>query len=61
MMNAGEKVREFRAKKGMTQGDFAKYAGISTPTVQKIEKGIDVSLLIASKIAKALGVEFQSL
>lgn len=44
----GDALRERRLRKGITQDELAKLVGVSTPTIQKLEKGRGaLQLLIA--------------
>ena len=40
MMKIHENIRKKRKEKGMTQEELASYLGISTPAVNKWEKGV---------------------
>lgn len=56
----GQRLREIRLKKGMTQADVASKAGISANHYATIERGetvASVSLLNFRKILDALGVK----
>ena len=56
----GQRLREIRLKKDMTQADVAKRAGISTNHYATIERGetiASISLLNLKKILDALGVQ----
>lgn len=63
MMNIGEKVREIRTNKGMTQKAVAEAASLSTTFITLLEGGkyqdIETRTLIA--LAKALEVEISDL
>ncbi len=53
----GQRIRQFRKEKGLTQTELAGNLGKSLRVVQKYEKGqIDLSLSAISDIAKALDV-----
>ncbi len=53
----GQRIRQFRKEKGLTQTELAENLGKSLRVVQKYEKGqIDLSLSVISDIAKALDV-----
>ena len=50
-----------RIKKGMERSDLAKSVGLSTAQIFYIEKGKATTARSASKIAKALNLEFDDL
>lgn len=54
----GEKIKELRLKKLMSQDDLAKAAGVSRVTISSIERGRrnSFSTSTLNKIGKALGV-----
>ena len=53
----GKTVRSYREKSGISQEDFADKAGIHRTYVSSIELGkVQVSIVIAQKLAIALGV-----
>jgi len=53
----GNKVREIRLQKKMSQGDVAKILGVHRSYISGIERGTrNPSLITIGKIAKALGV-----
>lgn len=61
-MNLGEVIRTYRRKKQMTQEDMARCLGVTTPAVNKWEKGVsfpDISLL--APIARLLGISTDTL
>ncbi len=54
------RVKEFRAKKKMTQEEFAGKLGVSRQTVIAIENGkYDPSLPLAFKISRVLGKKIE--
>jgi len=55
-MNVGERVRQARKEKGMTQGELASKVGIRQPTLSELEKGDSNSTGHIAKLAAALGV-----
>jgi transcriptional regulator with XRE-family HTH domain len=55
-MNIGERVRQARLEKRMTQGDLAAKVGIRQPTLSELEKGDSNSTSHIAKLAAALGV-----
>lgn len=55
-------IREKRKEKGLTQEQVADYLGVSTPAVNKWEKGVtfpDITLL--SSLARLLGIDLNTL
>jgi len=56
------KVREFRVKKGLTQEELAKRAGVRRETIVFLEQGkYSPSLKLALNIAQELGVPISKL
>lgn len=49
-------VREARVARGWSQEDLAEEAGLSRPSIARIERGDDVSTATLSKIAIVLGL-----
>ncbi|TVZ54809.1 uncharacterized protein DUF4870 [Lutibacter sp. Hel_I_33_5] len=50
------KLLKYREKLNLTQGELAEKAGVSTRTIQRIEKGIEPKGHTLKVLAKALGV-----
>ena len=58
----GERVRELRKERGLSQEELALEAGLDRTYVGGIERGErNVSLINIGRLAKALGVSFQQL
>jgi transcriptional regulator with XRE-family HTH domain len=58
----GNTVRHFRKKKGVSQEDLAEAAGLHRTYVGMIERGEkNITVLSATRIAKALGVSLSAL
>ena len=54
------KIKEFRARHGLTQEDLARKVGVRRETIVFLEKGkYNPSLLLAHKIARVLKVEIE--
>lgn len=53
------KIHETRASRGWTQNELAGRAGISRPTVARIERGDDVSTATLEKVALALELKIE--
>ena len=51
-----DRIQEARAAHGWTQAVLAEQAGVSRPTVARIERGDDVSTATLAKVAAALGL-----
>lgn len=49
-------VRQARLDHGWSQGELAEHAGVSRPTVARIEGGRDVSMRMLTMVASALGL-----
>ena len=57
----GSTVRQLREEQGINQEDFAAMAGIHRTYVSSIELGkVQVSIVIAQKLATALGVKLSA-
>lgn len=58
----GNSVRHFRKKMGLSQEDLAEAAGLHRTYVGMIERGEkNITVLSATRIAKALGVSLSAL
>ena len=53
-MNIAEKITEYRAKHGISQGAMAFRVGVSYPTLNKAENGKKIGKLSAEKIKRFL-------
>jgi uncharacterized Tic20 family protein len=61
-MTTGERIKELRLKRGITQEDLAAKTEISVRTIQRIENGeVDPRAYTLQTIATALEVDFQAL
>lgn len=56
MVELGQQIRAARASRGWSQSVLAEAAGVSRPSVARIEAGEDVSTGTLSKIVEALGL-----
>lgn len=54
-------VLDYRAKHNLSASEFAKLAGVTLPTVLKIERGEKPSRLVVAKVANALGMSYGEL
>jgi len=59
-MNTQERIKQYRKKKNLSQSQIAKEIGISQAAYAKIESGVteNMTLVVATGIAKALGEDF---
>lgn len=58
----GNRIREYRKKRGFSQEILAEKSGVSTNTISRIEGGqMAMSVGILQKIVKALGVDANTL
>ncbi len=58
----GQKLKDFRLKKNLTQIEIAEKAEINSNYYAKVERGeVKVSMELASKIAKVLGVKLEDI
>ena len=57
----GRQIRQLRLKRGMTQGELAKRAGLSWIYIAKLEGGdrVSPSLPALERIARALGAKLR--
>lgn len=53
-MNLGGQIRKARHEQGLTQAGLAEKAGVSRPSIARIESGEDVSTATLEKVAAAL-------
>lgn len=56
-MSIGQQIRKARNKQGLTQTELAAKAGVSRPTVARVELGVAISIATLEKIAYALGLD----
>lgn len=55
----GETIREARRSKGWSQAELGHKAGVSRPTVARVEANSDVTTATIVKVAGALGLTLQ--
>lgn len=56
------RVKEFRARHDLTQGELAEHVGVTRQTIVSLEKGNSTpSLLLAMDIAEAFGVPIEEI
>jgi len=56
MIELGKRLREYRLRKNITQGELARKAGLSTLSVQNLEKGSPVSLSTLIPVLRMLNI-----
>lgn len=59
MAEMASKVHETRVSLGWTQNELAERAGVSRPTVARIERGDDISTATLEKIVLALELRIE--
>jgi len=52
----GRRIQRHRLDRNVTQGRLAREAGVSTPTVQRLEAGASVQLVSMLRVLRALGM-----
>lgn len=55
-MSLGDEIRAARQERQWSQQQLAEVAGVSRPTVARVEGGEDVSTATLEKVAAALGL-----
>ncbi len=62
-MTIGERLKQLREMRGLSQNELAKRAGVSHPVVSDLERGIreDMTVSTAKALARALGVSLEML
>lgn len=55
----GDVIREARKKRGWSQVELGEKAGVSRPTIARVEANNDVTTATIAKIAQALGLKLQ--
>ncbi len=58
-MSLGSQLKDARNRQGLTQAELAERAGVSRPTVARVESGDDVSTATLEKVAAALGLTIE--
>ena len=57
----GNRLRELRAKRNLTQAELAEKVGVSRKTINTVENGIFIpSTVLALRIARALGTTVET-
>ena len=59
MMAIAAKIHDARVGGNWTQSELAEHAGVSRPTVARIERGDDVSTATLAKVLAALGMKVE--
>ncbi|MBX3193654.1 MAG: helix-turn-helix transcriptional regulator [Microbacteriaceae bacterium] len=55
----GDVIRQARKKQGWSQVDLGQRAGVSRPTIARIEGNNDVTTATIAKVAQALGLTLE--
>ena len=55
----GDVIREARNKQGWSQGELGEKAGVSRPTIARVEANNDVTTATIAKVAQALGLKLE--
>lgn len=55
----GDVIREARRKRGWSQEELGRAAGLSRPTIARVESDHDVSTATIGRIAQALGLTLE--
>lgn len=55
----GHVIREARKKQGWSQGELGQKAGVSRPTIARVEANSDVTTATIAKVARALGLKLE--
>lgn len=56
LASAGNAVRDARRERGWSQTQLGDEAGVSRPTIARIERGDDVSMATLAKVTTAVGL-----
>lgn len=59
MAELGQVIKAARVERGWSQTDLAEHAGVSRPSVARIEGGEDVSTATLEKVAEALELSIE--
>lgn len=55
----GRAIREARKKQGWSQAELGEKAGVSRPTIARVEANNDVTTATIAKVAQALGLKLE--
>ena len=58
-VNFGDTIRDARKKHGWSQAELGERAGVSRPTIARVEANNDVTTATIAKIARALGLKLE--
>jgi transcriptional regulator with XRE-family HTH domain len=59
MEDVAGRIRKARVARDWTQIELAEHAGVSRPTVARVERGDDISTATLAKVAGALGLRVE--
>jgi len=59
MLGIARRIHEARVAAGLSQNELADQAGVSRPSIARIERGDDVSTATLGKVANTLGLVLQ--
>lgn len=55
----GDVIREARKRQGWSQGELGERAGVSRPTIARVEANSDVTTATIAKVARVLGLKLE--
>ena len=58
-VNFGDTIRDARKKHGWSQAELGERAGVSRPTIARVEANNDVTTATIAKIARALELKLE--
>lgn len=56
LASVGDAIRDARRERGWSQTQLGEEAGLSRPTIARIERGDDVSVATLAKVTSAVGL-----
>lgn len=56
LASVGDAVRDARRERGWSQTQLGEEAGVSRPTIARVERGDDVSVATLAKVTGAVGL-----
>lgn len=55
----GDVIREARKRQGWSQGELGERAGVSRPTIARVEANSDVTTATIAKVARVFGLKLE--